>query len=95
MPTTNPVRSPVNAPATKLEEVLMWVFQTENIEKLRSLPGLAPGKEMYLLAGMDQSTYWDFADCLVPIRPKVNPRTFMVDLRLKALHNYWWGILKT
>jgi len=66
----------------------MWVFQTESIEKLRSLPGLAPSREKYLLAGMDQSTYWDFASCPVPIRPKVNPRTYMVDLHFKALHNY-------
>jgi len=42
---------------------------------------------------MDQSTYWDFANCPVPNRPKVSPRAYMVDLRLKALHNYWWGIL--
>ena len=49
--------SPESEPATKLEKVLMWVFQTESIAKLRSLPGLVPGKENYLLEGMDQSTY--------------------------------------
>jgi hypothetical protein len=88
-----PSTSPDNEAATKMEEVLMWVFEAENIAKLRSLPGLTPGKEDYLLDGLDQSTYHEFANCPVPIRSKAKPLMYMVDLRLKALHNYWWGIL--
>jgi mRNA-degrading endonuclease RelE of RelBE toxin-antitoxin system len=88
-----PATSPESEPATKLEKVLMWVFEADSIAKLRSLPGLTPGKENYLLDGLDQSTYREFANCPVPIRAKASPLVYMVDLRLKALHNYWWGIL--
>jgi hypothetical protein len=58
----------------------MWVFHLDSVKKLRSLPGLSPGEGKYLLAGMDQSTYWDFANCPVPIRWDSDPRTYMVDL---------------
>jgi hypothetical protein len=52
----------------------------DSVKKLRSLPGLSPGEGKYLLAGMDQSTYWDFANGPVPIRWDSDPRTYMVDL---------------
>ena len=78
---------------TKLERVLMWLFEVENIEKLRELPGLNPNKVGYLLDKLDQDSYREFALTPIPLRKEIKSRGYRVILCLKALHSFWWGFL--
>jgi hypothetical protein len=83
--------------ATNLEQVLLWLFQVDTIEDLRALPGLNPDKkkeEAYLLQGINQSKFWDFAKGHPPETDVDTIKGNMVNTHLKALHNFWWQLAK-
>jgi hypothetical protein len=86
----------VDAPASKLEVALIWVFMVDNAVELRDLPGLSPDpkKGKYLLDQMDGSEYWEFATCPPAIHTGAkSAKQNMVNVRLQALHNFWWNYI--
>ena len=78
--------------ATNLEQVMILLFQVDTVEDLGALPGLNPYKkkeEEYLLQGINQSKFWDFANGHPPETDVETIKGNMVNTCLKALHNFW------
>lgn len=82
---------------TVLLDAVKWVMEMEeeSSEEFFALPGMNPTSDNFLFVGLNQDSYEAFA-----INPPVtaikggpkNPRAQFVNVRVAALHNYFWGV---
>jgi len=76
---------------SEINKVLIWLFQLKHQKDLAELPGLDSTKAEYLLKDIDPDSYWDFANCPpCKLESTKSAKANMVNIRLLALHNFWW-----